>query len=187
MKVINHQLRNKTCYLPDWKVQYLLVGTFNPQDGESVNYYYGRKKNQTWNLISEIFCSQFDPNSLTFFSLLKKNKIACVDMIDQLEALESRIDRIIGKCYSDTEIINNSVKRVYNTAAIQKIIKTNRDIKVYSTWGKGSKLNDWKKETAKLGQIIPLVSPSLAARVPKGRIKFDYMLDNWNEKIKCNH
>lgn len=184
MQAIDHQLKNESFYFPKWKVEHLFIGTFNPQGGEKVNYYYGRKKNQTWKLISEIFCSDFDPNSKTFFKLLEKHRIACVDMLDRIDATEDRFDRIIGKGYKDSEIINGSVQRHYNTTKIQKLINENSGINVYTTWGKGSNLNEWKKEVEKLGRINSLVSPSLAARVPKGENKFAYMLADWKKKVK---
>ena len=184
MQAIDHQLKYETFYFPKWKIEHLFIGTFNPQGGDKVSYYYGRPKNQTWKLISEIFCSDFDPNSETFFNLLEKHRIACVDMIDQINATESQIDRIVGKGYKDSQIINGSVQRKYNTTKIQKFIKENNAINVYSTWGKGSNLKEWKKEVEKLGRINSLVSPSLAARVPKGEKKFDYMLADWKKKIK---
>ncbi len=184
MQSIEHQFKNEIFYFPTWKVEHLFIGTFNPHGGEKVNYYYGRKSNQTWKLISQIFCSDFDPNSDNFFTLLEKNKIACVDMIDLLHAPESQINRIIGKGYKDSEIINGAVQRQYNTSKRQKVIQENHGINVYSTWGKGSNLSEWKKEVHKLGIIKSLVSPSLAARVPKGENKFDYMLNDWKLKIK---
>ena len=67
MKIINHQLHNESFFFPDWEVEHLLIGTFNPEKGECVKYYYGRPKNQTWNLISKIFCSDFNPKSQDFF------------------------------------------------------------------------------------------------------------------------
>lgn len=185
MPIIEHQLKYQDFYFPSWEVEYLFVGTFNPQGGENVRYYYGRQKNQTWKLISKIFGSEFNPNSENFFDLLKKHRIACVDMIDQLNADENRIKRIVGKGYKDSEIINGLVQRQYNTTNIQKIIEVNKWINVYSTWGKGPNLKEWKNEVEKLGKINSLVSPSLAARVPKGVNKFDYMLADWKNKI--NH
>ena len=180
----HHQLKNETFYFPKWKVKHLFIGTFNPDGGEKVNYYYGRPKNQTWKLISEIFQDNFDPNSDTFFKLLETHKIACVDMIDLVKASSSRIDKIVGKGYKDSEIINGSVKRFYNTSKIQKITKENIGVNLYSTWGKGSKLKEWNQEIEKLGKISSLVSPSLAAKVPKGSKKFDYMLNDWKQKVK---
>ena len=71
MKLINHQFINEPFFLPDWEVKHLLIGTFNPEKisegGVSVNYYYGRQKNQTWKLLSNIFCCDLNPNSEDFF------------------------------------------------------------------------------------------------------------------------
>ena len=186
MKTINHQLNQTDFYIPNWDIEHLFVGTFNPEGGEKVNYYYGRPRNQTWNLISEIFSDKFDPTSKDFFVLLKKHKIGCMDMIDKVIASEERIEKIIGKGYSDPQIINNYVKRVYNTDQILNIINKNRKTKVYSTWGKGSAIKhieDWKNEVEKLEKINPLASPSMAAWVPKGTKKFEYMLSDWKSKI----
>ena len=188
MKLINHQFINEPFFLADWEVKHLLIGTFNPEKisegGVSVNYYYGRQKNQTWKLLSNIFCCDLNPNSEDFFFLLKKNKIACIDMITQLKVSENKIDNIIGKGFKDTEIINGTVERIYNTIAIQKLINENVGVKTYSTWGKGPNLKEWKQEIEKIGKLIALVSPSMAAKVPKGSVKFDYMLDDWKPKIK---
>ena len=183
MKTINHQLKETDYYIPNWDIKHLFVGTFNPEGGERVEYYYGRPKNQTWKLISEIFSDKFDPTSKDFFKLLKKHKIGCVDMIDKVIASEEMIDSIIGEGYQDSKIINTSVIRIYNTDKIIDIINKNTGIKVYSTWGKGSDLKEWRNEKEKLGEIIPLASPSMAAKVPKGEKKFNYMLSDWKSKI----
>lgn len=183
MLTIQHQLKNEEFYFPYWEIDHLLIGTFNPHLGEEVKYYYGRSKNQTWKLLSNIFDIPLCPESKTFFPLLKKHKIGCVDMIDQITIPDSRKQKVTGHGYMDSEIINRSVLRKYNTQAIIDIINNNQHVKVYSTWGKGPSLREWRMEIAKLGKIIPLVSPSLAARVPKGYVKYSYMLEDWNKKI----
>lgn len=90
---------------------------------------------------------------------------------------------VIGAGYKDSLIINTRVSRVYNTKAILKVINSNPSIQVFSTWGKGSGLKEWKNQIQSLGQIISLVSPSLPARVPKGEIKFNFMLNDWSHKF----
>lgn len=46
---------------PSWKVKYLFVGTFNPgEDWDEITcndaaYFYGRPRNQFWNILSDIF------------------------------------------------------------------------------------------------------------------------------------
>jgi hypothetical protein len=170
MLKIYHQL-NKL--IPNWEVKHLFIGTFNPDGGDSVSYFYGREKNFCWKLLSEVFNEDFNPKNPIFFQLLERYKIACMDMIqsvlrnDNKEFTKDELASIIGKGYSDSKIINGSIKRVYNTLEIQKIIAVN-NCNVYSTWGKGSNLKDWKNEISKISFTANLVSPSPVARVPKG-------------------
>ncbi len=181
MTDIKHQLQNEC--IPNWDIKHLFIGTFNPEGGDKVNYYYGREKNQTWRILSHIFGDNFNPNEKLFFNLLKKHKIACVDMINMVSVPKDRIKDVKGKGYKDSQIINSSVIRVYNTQTILEIINKNKGVKKYTTFGKGSTLKEWQREIDKLGNVMPLVSPSLAARVPKGSNKFDYMLSDWESKI----
>lgn len=94
------------------------------------------------------------------------------------------ISDIIGRGYSDSKIINGSVKRIYNTEIILDLVRSNPNCLIYSTWGKGSTIKDWKKETEKIKNITPLVSPSLVARVPAGVEKYEFMLSNWQRLIQ---
>ena len=183
MQTIKHQFSSESFYIPTWEVQHLFVGTFNPEGGARVPYYYGREKNQFWRLVSEITGVTINPSMDNFFELLCQHKIACVDMIHSVSASEERISAILGEGYQDAAIINTSVQREYNTDRILALLTTNPGICVYSTWGKGSNLKEWKREMQRLGDIIPLVSPSLAARVPKGVMKFEFMLADWRNKI----
>ncbi len=43
-KKISHQLANEKFFIPDWPLKHLFLGTFNPSGGETVSYFYGRKK-----------------------------------------------------------------------------------------------------------------------------------------------
>ncbi|MBT2160258.1 uracil-DNA glycosylase family protein [Zobellia barbeyronii] len=181
---VEHQFLNMPFYTPDWEISHLFLGTFNPEGGDKVNYFYGRSKNKTWKLISEVFKDDFNPEEFEFFlAKLKKNKIACMDMIKSANVPEERITSINGNGYSDSKLINNSIQRDYNTQNILNIISQNKNIKVYSTWGAGPQIANWTDEIKKLKKIIPLVSPSMAARVPLGTEKFKYMLDDWSQKI----
>jgi hypothetical protein len=101
MKTIKHQLLINQNYIPSWDINYLLVGTFNPSGGEQVNYYYGRKTNMTWKLISTIFGEEINPNNSNFIGLLKKHKIGCIDLISSVTCDEAKIPQIIGNGYSD--------------------------------------------------------------------------------------
>ncbi len=183
MRKIEHQLKQSENYIPNWPIKHLFIGTFNPSGGARVNYYYGREKNQFWNLISKVFKEEIHPDNSNFLTLLKKHKIACMDLIDSVTINEEKsIEDILGRGYSDSAIINNSVVRDYNTDKIVSLLNKNPGVKIYSTWGTGANLKEWKKEVAKI-DFLKLVSPSMAARVPKGTKKFVFMLSDWTEKI----
>lgn len=183
---IYHQLQH---LFPNWEIKHLFIGTFNPEGGDSVSYFYGREKNFFWKVLSDIFSENFDPKSSNFNDLLVKQKIACVDMIksvqrnDKQEFSEKQLMEITRKGYSDSKIINGSIKREYNTLKILRIIETNNS-NVYSTWGNGSNLKDWKNEISKIPFTANLISPSPVARVPKGESKYDYVIQDWKRKIK---
>jgi G:T/U-mismatch repair DNA glycosylase len=188
MQNIKHQLSNQRIYTPTWEVRYLLLGTFNPEGGDSVRYYYGRHRNQTWKILSEIFCDELNPNSDDFFDKIKKHKISFMDIIHKVNVPLNMTDMVIGSGYKDSNIINKSVIRTYRTEAILDLIKDNPQVNVFSTWGIGSSLQEWNIEVNKIKSIIPLVSPSMAAKVPKGAQKFNYMLNDWKNKLNysCN-
>ena len=178
-----HQFHNKDFFFPSWDIKYLFLGTFNPSEGEKVNYFYSRKTNLFWPTISKIFNDELNPEKLDFFLKLKLHKIACMDLILSIDIKGLDKQYIIGKGYSDSKIINKSVKRVYNTENIKAIINKNPDVQLYSTWGNGSNLNDWRNEIKKLPNITKLVSPSRVARVPKGENKELFVFNNWKKNI----
>ena len=182
---ISHQLIHLN---PNWALKHLFIGTFNPEGGENVPYFYGREKNLFWKILSEIFNENFNPHSPDFFDLIKKHGIACIDMIESVRRLDGKefstqeSESLMGKGYSDTKIINGIIKREYKTFQIHNIIESN-NCNVYSTWGKGSNLKDWKNEINKIPFTANLVSPSPVARVPKGINKYEYILNDWRNKI----
>lgn len=184
MTTILHQFANKDFYTPMWQIKHLFLGTFNPSNAEDVHYYYGRSKNQTWPLLSSIFNIDLIRRDEGFFINLRRKGISCLDLIHSVTVNEDKLDRVLGKGYSDNAIIIGHVIREYNTNLINQIIENNPDVKVYSTWGKGSQLMmEWKSTVAQINNVINLVSPSMAAKVPAGQQKFAYMLNDWSAKI----
>jgi hypothetical protein len=51
-RVIKHQFKTSSFSKPNWEIKLLFIGTFNPEGGESVPYYYGRNKNKFWELLA---------------------------------------------------------------------------------------------------------------------------------------
>ena len=50
----NHQLLGKESFIPNWECKTIVLGTFNPEGGKPVNYFYGRKSNYFWRAVSLI-------------------------------------------------------------------------------------------------------------------------------------
>lgn len=187
---ISHQLINENFFIPNWEVKYLVLGTFNPQGGDPVAYFYGRNRNRTWELLSNIFNIELHPNNDNFFELIQSLGIACMDMIRSVDADDKDSQYIVGRSYSDSKIINGKVLRVYNTQNIIDVINANPKVTVFSTWGKGQTLKEWQHEINIIRQvkgIIPLVSPSMVAKVPAGVEKFKYMLTDWRNKFNLKY
>jgi hypothetical protein len=185
-KIIHHQLPN---LLPTYPTKILLLGTFNPSGGEQVIVHYGRSKNQTWPILSDILKQDFDPNSASIHKKMETHGIACVDIIQSVDAPENLVQGICGKGYSDAKLFAKSITRNYiDIEKLNAFIGQNDGICVFSTWGKGSSI---RKEAwdyiNKIKQLHPLVSPSLAARVPKGEKKLAYMIRNWTNSINFCH
>ncbi|TCC99539.1 uracil-DNA glycosylase family protein [Pedobacter hiemivivus] len=188
MRTINHQLINQPFFVPKWKIKHLFLGTFNPEGGDPVRYFYGRNKNFTWKILDEVFPNEFMNYGLKlredFFERLIANGVACMDMISSIEIADEKVHLVTGKGYSDSVIINNQVKRIYNTDAINTVIRANPNLKVYSTWGTGSTLATWRRELSLVrARIISLKSPSPVARVPLGTDKYSYVRNDWWSKI----
>ena len=183
---IKHQLINEDFFIPNWEVKHLFLGTFNPEGGAKVKYFYGRSRNRTWDILSEIFKKDLNPNNQDFIKTIESLGIACMDIIRIVRINESEKQYVLGKGYSDSKIINNKTEREYNTDNILKLINNNYGINLYSTWGNGPILSDWKNEISKISEackIKSLVSPSMVARVPVGTEKFKFMLKNWSKSI----
>jgi len=181
-RTISHQLPNK---VPDYPVKILLLGTFNPERGAPVKIHYGRPRNQTWYLLGRILNENFDPTSDSIHDKVKQHGIACLDIIQSVEVEDNAVQNICGNGYADSKLFANSVQRNYvNLEELIAFIDKNEGICVFSTWGKGSSLSKDARDYIKnIHSLRSLVSPSLAARVPKGEKKLEYMLRKWTHCI----
>lgn len=147
--------------------------------------HYGRKRNQTWKILSVILKENFDPNNVSIHDKIKAHGIACMDIIQSVDVPENLVQGICGKGYSDAKLFAKSITRNYiDINKLNDFIAKNKGICVFSTWGKGSSLRkDAWERIEKINQLHPLVSPSLAAKVPLGERKLEYMIRNWTACI----
>lgn len=159
---IRHQLESKDWFIPDWKLRVLILGTFNPECGDPVHYFYGRKKNQLWSLVSCCIGRELHPNQgVDFFIALKEEGFGCMDLLRSIRVPEERQVEICGKGYSDQTLFRGTNHRTYMTDEIIDVINGNPGVCVLSTWGKGSgfKKRDWDA-IGRLPAMPELPSPS---------------------------
>ena len=180
MELMEHQFKKKMFYLPKWEVEYLFIGTFNPSGGKKVPYYYGRKKNRFWKLLSEVFKIELDPNDSSFFENLDRLKVGCVDIIDSISYPEEYEDRLSSKGYSDSVLFLSTIKKDYNTKNILDIISKNKLQKVFFTNTGGSLRKEQKLELEKIQNICEIIYLCSPSPVNPNR---DNCLDDYKQKI----
>jgi hypothetical protein len=129
MPIINHQLINKSFFIPDWDCKTLVLGTFNPEGGHPVNYFYGRDTNYFWKAISYIdnkeehfYHKKISNNQDDHFLLMKKNKFGCTDIIKCIDCPIEAIPRINGGGYPDQLVFRANIERQYNFEDLEKYI-----------------------------------------------------------------
>lgn len=163
-----HQFYNRDFFTPKWDVKYLFIGTFNPQGGKEVPYFYGRIKNKFWKKVGVIFNDDFNPNDGDFFQKLKKYKIACMDFIEEIEYQELLDKDIVGNGYKDSKLFLKSVKKTYSKDKIIRTIKENNLTKVFFTRKPSGFRKQQKKimdEISTYAEVIYLSSPSPMAKI----------------------
>lgn len=159
---IEHQFLHKDFFIPNWKADILVLGTYNPSCGEQVDYFYGRNRNKFWKAIGLTF--NISDNSLTTLegklSFLKKHDIACMDLIYKVVVNDpTKINDLISG-YSDQKLFggtrDKSLERVYNTQNIKSYLEKFEPKKVIHTWGKRNNPVEFKNEISELKQICKI-------------------------------
>lgn len=162
MKDIQHQFAQKEWFVPDWKLKVLILGTFNPEGGKPVPYFYGRERNHTWSIISHCIGQDLHPNQgEDFFNSIQSMGIGCMDLLRSIKVPVEGVDNIQGKGYADSNLFKGTNQRNYMTAEILSVIERNPGVCVLPTWGKGSSFlkRDWQ-QIERLPSMPSLPSPS---------------------------
>lgn len=160
-KIIYHQSQKLEWITPNQIADphTLVLGSFNPfnENGNNVDYYYGRKNNFFWKVISQFM----GYNEEDYFFNNPKRKLdvmhqrfCCLDMInsiefscDSIELLESYIaDEVLSnfgdqKIWAQTARTNNDLgpivlRRSYNQTILQLLRESTSIKKVIHTMGK---------------------------------------------------
>jgi G:T/U-mismatch repair DNA glycosylase len=85
--------------IPEWEIEYLFVGTFNPEWDKSSNnasYFYGRHTNHFWYIMPQVFRDmslmdkEYRNNKKFLKDYLKSKKIGLTDLIRSIEDAENK-------------------------------------------------------------------------------------------------
>jgi len=146
--IIKHQFLLTKHFFPNWKINKLFIGTFNPECGEKIDYYYRRKYNGFWRILDKYNLQKMCLTNLKFDDLkifMAENKFGCVDVIKSLSFLDENKEKICGKGYSDSNLFTvKGYNREYNFEEIKTYIKLNKVQYVFSTWGKRCKPKEFR-------------------------------------------
>lgn len=125
-----HRFLNRL--IPDWELEYLFVGTFNPSwnhnNAEQADYFYGRIRNNFWCILPLVFGGESLKREKlkTKLDYIIQNKIGITDLVSNIpNAFIENIDDInkLTKGFSDN-ILNRYVLE-FNTTNILKLIELN--------------------------------------------------------------
>lgn len=152
---IDHQFLNSKFFLPNWKIQTLILGTFNPLCGEETDYFYGRCQNNFWRTIEEINHLDyrwFQNNFERKLKFMKENEFGCTDIIKSIIILEGAQRKdFCGSGYSDQILFTaKKCSITYHFEEIKSFIKKNNVSKIINTWGKLKGPADFKKHLVEL-------------------------------------
>lgn len=188
LELTNHQFKNHKFYIPKHDLKYLFVGTFNPEYGRKVPYYYGRKSNYFWKIISNIFNIDINPFEDNFFKKLEDLKIGCVDIVDNVIYEKEKYHSLInGEGYPDEVIFKkkNNITINYNTQQIIDVVKKNNLKKIYIT-NKGDVFRkEQKLEIKKIRNYCDVIYISSPSQYNVHRNSgIDKLVKNWKFNLE---
>ncbi len=186
--IIEHQFIHSEYFFPNWKVDKLFIGTFNPMCGEQLDYYYRRKSNGFWKILNRYNSQNTELKDFTFSNLknfMINKEIGCVDVIRSVSFPNKDKDKICGSGYTDSNLFKiKEYIRDYNFEQIKEYIQNKKIKYVFSTWGNRCNPKEFGDKVMELNNFcsyngvvfIQLNSPS--GRLYKGD-KVNIINSNW--------
>jgi hypothetical protein len=189
--IINHQFLNNEFFLPNWKIETLVLGTFNPKCGEITDYFYGRSRNRFWRGMENITGNEnyyFQNNFERKKQFMEKHKFGCTDIIKSVVINQNYMHRICGNGYSDSSLFTlREVTATYHFSEIKEYLITKGVKKVINTWGSRSnpniflhQINDLENFCQQHGIDFIRNCPSPS---PRARNNFDTLLNFYRRHI----
>jgi G:T/U-mismatch repair DNA glycosylase len=118
--------------IPNWEIQHLLIGTFNPSWNENnavqADYFYGRIRNNFWCILPKVFGGnnlKYE-NLATKLQYLKTKKIGITDLISNIQnADDKNVNDIKNLTKGFSYNVLNKYQLEFETENIKKLILQN--------------------------------------------------------------
>ncbi|MEO0065795.1 MAG: hypothetical protein RI983_1121 [Bacteroidota bacterium] len=183
----SHKFLHSGYFFPNWNIESLFIGTFNPDCGRPVDYYYRRSSNGFWKILKHYdMHNKYDFND---FEDIKKfmlqMKFGCVDIISSIEFPDIDNDKICGKGFTDNVLFTvKGYRREYNFENIKSFLLNHKVKRVFSTWGHRSGPIEFNSLLLDFSNFCSLNSiqfvqlMSCSGRVYRGK-KMEIINNNW--------
>lgn len=180
--------------IPTWEIKDLFIGTFNPSwnsDSSSALYFYGRKRNNFWDILPNIFGGESLKKSSkdVFVNYLKEHNIGLTDLVTNVVNADENnsLDKDnLTKVFSDATL--NKYELEFATDIIKEFILRNKSTLkgVYFTRSTDSGIKTIWKEWLAIEALCNENSIDTCALMTPANYRGGAVLKTklWLEKIK---
>ncbi|HQZ26012.1 MAG TPA: hypothetical protein PLD18_12000, partial [Flavobacterium sp.] len=119
--------------IPDREIEYLFVGTFNPEwnynNAQQADYFYGRVRNNFWCILPKVFGDESLKYEELIFKLdyINQNRIGITDIVrNVINANEENIIDRNNLTTGFSDIVLNQYNLEFNTPNILELIDKNK-------------------------------------------------------------
>lgn len=124
---------------PHWEIEYLFVGTFNPEwdkpNGNNAKYFYGRSTNDFWYIMPCVFqhkslmSKNYREDKELLKGYLKKNKIGLTDLIEKIKNADFNVEEHRNDLFSFKDSKLEKYDLVFNRRIMEIINNNNNKLK----------------------------------------------------------
>lgn len=181
--------------LPDWEIDYLFIGTFNPEwtinGNQQAEYFYGRTQNNYfWKLVPELWeGKQMTGNGLEhWLPFLRKNRIGITDLIVSIDDADynNPVHQKKIKSMADKELVRFKQLK-WNTDSIIAYLGIHPNVRVIITNLTAPIEIEEQIQiiaNATKAELIRLRTPSKGARFHLPKPLYNSLLQEWERALR---
>jgi hypothetical protein len=194
-RFLNLHREDEFALFPDWEIDYLIIGTFNPKwdnpNNNNADYFYGRSR-YFWKVISIFFRGvEFVPETMKAkVEFCRKYRIGFTDLFENIITAkeESDIDKNRIFSFKDTDLESFGLSNISkNTQKIKEYLRDRKSMKVLFTLLSGNSSSIISKEITEIEayakqlkiETARLHSPT-GQGLGGGKPRINKLIEKWN-------